>query len=68
MSRPDGDRPADAQHQFHCTSPHCDVRLTPEPSQCGPFFCEYDDGNGLWITLEETPCDQAFSRCICPQE
>jgi hypothetical protein len=29
--------------------------------------CDYDDGNGLWITQRETPCDLGFLVCICPQ-
>jgi len=28
----------------------------------------YDDGNGLWITSGETPFDQGFFGCLCPQD
>lgn len=34
----------------------------------GPFRWDYDDGNGLWITLEESPFDQGFSGKYYPQD
>lgn len=36
--------------------------------QAGRSPLSYDDGNGLWITSGETPFDQDFFRCVCPQE
>ena len=43
------------------------VDLHPE-HRCRGFLSEYDDGNGLWITSGETPCDLGFLRCASPQE
>lgn len=34
----------------------------------GALLFEYDDGNGLWIKSGETPSDQEFFRCACPQD
>jgi len=42
----------------------------PDSPGNGPFHVkqeEYDDGNGLWITLGESPFDQGFSRKYYPQ-
>jgi hypothetical protein len=38
------------------------------PCDIGGYSRDYDDGNGLWISSGETPSDQPFSRCICPQD
>lgn len=34
----------------------------------GGFSFEYDDGNGLWISVRETPSDQDFSGKYHPQD
>jgi hypothetical protein len=39
-----------------------------DPGHGGAVSFEYDDGNGLWITSGESPFDQGFLGCICPQE
>ena len=55
----------------HRPSPDCPYRNATDPNAVGPcrgFLFEYDDGNGLWITSGESPFNQAFLGCICPQE
>jgi hypothetical protein len=42
--------------------------VPPSEAPEGAFLCEYDDGNGMWITFVETPCDQGFSRKYHPQD
>jgi hypothetical protein len=45
-----------------------ELHVTPVEDSGGAVWLEYDDGNGLWISLRETPSDQGFSPGICPQE
>jgi len=43
-------------------------RDPPEFTPSGGSLFEYDDGNGLWINVGETPFYQAFIRKYYPQE
>jgi len=64
----DGEMPATAEHR--CASRRTIRRLSQSPLTGDDSFVqrEFDDGNGLWITQEETPSDQGLSGCICPQK
>jgi len=41
---------------------------TPSPGPFCMYCAAYDDGNGLWITNGETPCDQDILCKYHPQD
>lgn len=57
-----------AEHRMAPERPHCPSCLTPRRCTNGVALCSYDDGNGLWMDLKETPSDLGFSRKYSPQD
>lgn len=42
--------------------------LSHEEWPAGVVCCAYSDGNGLWITSCDSPCDLGFFRQSHPQD
>jgi hypothetical protein len=68
LGTPEGLESAASVHRAPqvCPSPTC--AHPRRAARLRGFLFAYDDGNGLWITSGETPFDQGFLGCICPQE
>lgn len=60
--------PDQAEHRSPDERPPCDRVCRLPDCRTGGFVMEYDDGNGLWITSGETPCDLEFLRKYHPQD
>lgn len=57
-----------AAHRTPPVCPHPQCAHPRRHARMRALLFAYDDGNGLWITSGETPFDQGFLGCICPQE